>query len=36
MGLVSPKTREAMRGAIDKVDASSVKAVVVNVLVTIS
>ena len=31
MGLVSPKTREALKGALDKVDGSAVKVVAVNV-----
>ena len=35
MGLVSPKTREAMKGALDKIDGSVVKVVAVNVALAV-
>ena len=35
MGLVSPKTREAMKGALDKIDGSAVKVVAVNVALAV-
>ena len=35
MGLVSPKTREALKGALDKVDRSSVKVVAVNLALAV-
>ena len=35
MGLVSPKTREAMKGALDKIDGSAVKVVAVNITLAV-